>query len=232
MGTVLFGVSPQKKHLVVTRNFTNRLIHWIVFFSVVVLLVTGYYIGNPTAVFGQGEPYQAFAMANIRLYHFYAAMVLDISLLVWLYLAFYSMYHRYWRDMLPTWTNIKGAWKVLTCYFTFEKPPFTPRFDPLDGLGFLILILLMAFQLITGFQLYVDGLPPDYWFAKVIHLGTDWVSWLSGGRQNVRLLHHIVEWILLAGVIVHVYLQINKTIVWEDGHIGQIVGGYKYKDVD
>lgn len=225
-------ISPQKKVLVYTRNFTNRLIHWVTFFSVITLMVTGYYIGEPTAIYGQGEPYQAFVMANIRLIHFYAAMVLDVALMVWVYLAFFSLFHKYWRPMVPTPSTIKGAWGVLKCYFTFKKPEFYPRFDPLDGLLFLLLILLMALQLLTGFQLYVHALAPDYWWSQLIHLGTDWVTWLFGSDQNVRTVHHITQWIMASGIIIHVYLQVTKTIIWQDGHIGQIVGGYKYKDVE
>ncbi|MGK7346145.1 MAG: Ni/Fe-hydrogenase, b-type cytochrome subunit [Candidatus Nitrospinota bacterium M3_3B_026] len=224
-------ISPQKKQLVVTRNFTNRLIHWITFFAVIDLMVTGYYIGEPTAVYGKGEAYQATVMADIRYLHFLGAMVLDVALMVWVYLAFMSVYHRYWRDMLPTPATLWGALRVLKCYFTFEKPPFYRRFDPLDGLLFLLLILLMALQMVTGFQLYVHALAPDYWWAQLIRATTDWVTWLFGSDQNVRLVHHMTQWIMLAGIIVHVYLQVTKTIIWQDGHIGQIVGGYKYRDI-
>lgn len=226
------GISPQRKTLVYTRNFTNRLIHWVTFFSVVVLMVTGYYIGEPTAVYGYGEAYDAFTMAYIRYFHFLAAMALDVALMVWLYLAFFSLFHRYWRDMVPTPSTLWGALRVTQSYFTFRKPPFYPRFDPLDGLLFLVLIVLMALQMITGFHLYVQGLGPDYWWAQLIHWGTDWIVPLFGGSQNVRLVHHVMQWVMLAGIIVHVYLQVAKTIIWQDGHIGQIVGGYKFRDVD
>ena len=225
------GISPQKKALVYTRNFTNRLIHWVVFFSVIVLMVTGYYIGEPTAVYGHGEAYNEFVMAQIRLYHFYAAMVLDVSLIVWLYLAFFSRHVTYWREMIPTPTSVRGAIEVAKCYFTFKKPPFYKHFDPLDGLLFLVLILLMALQLLTGLHLYALALPNDYWWAQLIHISTNWLVWLLGGSPNVRVVHHITEWIMLAGIIVHVYLQVTKTIIWQDGHIGQMVGGYKYKDI-
>jgi len=120
---------------------------------------------------------------------------------------------------------------VAKCYFTFKKPPFYKHFDPFDGLLFLVLILLMVLQLLTGFHIYVLALPEDYWWAKLIHLFTDWVGWVFGSLQNVRLVHHVTEWIMLAGIIVHVYLQVTKTIIWQDGHIGQIVGGYKYRDI-
>ncbi|MDH4183736.1 MAG: cytochrome b/b6 domain-containing protein [Nitrospinota bacterium] len=229
---VAAGISGQKKVLVYTRNFSNRLIHWVTFFAVIDLLITGYYIGYPTAIYGYGEAFDQFTMAYIRYLHFLGAMVLDITLAIWFYLAFFSIYHKYWKDMIPTVSTIFGAIRVARCYFTFEKPPFYRRFDPLDGILFLVLIIFMVIQMLSGFHLYVQGLPPDYWWARLIHLGTDWLVWVACGSQNVRLLHHMMEWIMVAGIIVHVYLQVAKTIMWQDGHIVQIVGGYKYRDVD
>ncbi|VAX25138.1 hypothetical protein MNBD_NITROSPINAE02-1685 [hydrothermal vent metagenome] len=225
-------ISPQKKELVYVRNFTNRLLHWLMFFSVMVLLPTGYYIGSPTAFFGQGEAYQAFVMADIRLYHFYAAMTLDISIMLRFYLAFFSLYHRDWNELLPLPSNIAGAIRIVKNYFTFDKPPFFRHVDPFDGLLFLLLHLFMVLQLVTGFHLYVHALPPDYWWSELIHLGTDWIGWVLGSDQMVRLVHHMMLWIMISGIIIHVYIQVAKTIIWQDGHIGSIVGGYKYKDVD
>lgn len=228
---MVIKISPQKKELVYTRNFTNRLIHWITFFAVLDLMITGYYIGKPTAIYGQGEPYNTFIMADIRYYHFLGAMALDVVLMVWAYLAFMSIHHAYWKEMIPTPRVLRDAYCVMKSYFTYIKPPFYRHFDPFDGLMFLLLIMLIAFQLLTGFQLYVEGLPQDYWWSKLIHLTTDWVEWVLGSPQKVRLAHHIFQWIMLSGIIVHVYLQVTKTIIWRDGHIGQIVGGYKYRDV-
>ncbi len=213
------------------RNFTNRLLHWTMFFAVMVLLPTGYYIGNPTAVYGQGEPVQAFVMADIRLYHFYAAMALDVAIMIRFYLAFFSVYHRDWYEIIPTPANIYGALKVIGSYITFKKPPFFRHTDPFDGFMFLTLHLFMVLQLVTGFQLYVHALPGDYWFAQLIHMGTDWITWLLGSDQTVRLVHHMMLWIMIAGIIVHVYIQVIKTVIWRDGHISTIIGGYKYRDV-
>lgn len=225
------GISPQKKALVYTRNFTNRLIHWIIFFAMIVLMVTGFYIGQPTGVYGYGEPYEEFSMAYIRLIHFYGAMTLTTTLIIWVYLAFMSNHHRYWKELVPRKSTLNGAWEILKCYFTFEKPPFYRYADPFDGMLFLLLVILMALQAFTGFQLYIQALPADYWWAQFLHVFTDWTVWIFGSLQNVRVAHHLMLWIGLAGIIVHIYLQVAKTILWRDGHIGQIIGGYKYRDV-
>jgi len=225
------GIIPQRKELVYVRNFTNRLLHWTMFFSVMVLLPTGYYIGNPTALYGHGEAYNTFVMADIRLYHFLAAMALDISIMLRFYLAFFSLYHRDWYEVLPFPSRIAGALQIIKSYITFKKPPFYRHVDPFDGLLFLCLHLFMVLQLVTGFHLYVHALPADYWWARIVHLGTDWVQTVFGGDQQVRIVHHTMLWIMIAGIIAHIYIQVIKTIIWRDGHIAAIFGGYKYRDV-
>lgn len=225
------SISPQKKELVYVRNFTNRLLHWIMFFSVVVLLPTGYYIGDPSIFYGQGEAYDSYVMGYVRLIHLFAAMTLDISIMIRFYLAFFSLYHRDWNELMPTPSHIRGAFMVAKSYLTFKKPPFYRHTDPFDGMMFLFLHLLMVLQLVTGFQMYVHGLAPDFWWAQTIHLGTDWIEWILGSPQMVRLVHHMTLWIMICGIMIHVYIQVTKTIVWQDGHISSIVGGYKYRDV-
>lgn len=219
------------KRVVHVRNITNRVLHWLMFFSVMELLVTGYYIGNPILVYGQGEAYQATIMADIRYYHFVGAMVLDVSILIRVYLSFFSLYHRDWYELMPTPGNLKGAWGIMMSYITFKRPPFFRHVDPFDGMMFLALQLFMVLQLFTGFQIYAHGLAPDYWWTQFIHLTTDWTVWAFGSLQHVRMVHHIMEWIVIAGIIVHVYIQIMKSVVWEDGHLSAIFGGYKYTNV-
>ncbi|MBI5186397.1 MAG: cytochrome b/b6 domain-containing protein [Nitrospinae bacterium] len=220
------------KQVVRVRNATNRVLHWLVFFAVIDLLITGYYIGNPILAYGQGEAYQATIMADIRFYHFIGAMVLDICIMLRVYLAFFSLYHRDWHELMPTPGNLKGAFGIIKSYLTFRKPPFFRYVDPFDGMMFLVLQLLMALQLFTGFQIYVHGLAPDYWWARVIHFGTDWTLWAFGSAQHVRMVHHLVQWIVVSGIILHVYIQVIKTVIWEDGHISAIFGGYKYKNME
>jgi Ni/Fe-hydrogenase 1 B-type cytochrome subunit len=225
------GVSPQKKEIVYVRNATNRILHWVMFFSVLVLLATGYYIGDPTLLYGRGEAYDSTVMADIRLYHFIGAMFLDISIMLRFYLAFFSLYHRDWIELMPTPGRLRGGLRIVKSYFTFKKPPFYLHVDPFDGLMFLTLHLFMVLQLLTGFTLYVHGLPPDWWWTKLIHLATDPVTWFFGSDQHVRLAHHMMLWIMIAGIILHVYIQVAKTVIWRDGHIAAIFGGYKFRDI-
>lgn len=224
-------ISPQKKKIYHVRNATSRIIHWIVFVAVSVLILTGYYIGNPTFFYGDGEAFDSYVMGYVRLTHYLAAMALTIATLLRIYLAFFSRFNRDWIEMIPTPTRLRGAALVARSYFDFRAPPFYLHIDPLDGLFFLLFLLLSLIQIGSGFALYLHALPIGYWWGDLLRVVTRPIHWMLGSDQNIRFTHHINMWIMLAGVIAHVYMQVTKTIIWRDGHIASIFGGFKFRNV-
>ena len=219
--------------LVKVKSATVRVLHWVIFLATVDLLLTGLYVGSPAALLsGTGEPYQTFVMAKIRLLHFAGAIALAAAFLLRLYLAFFSAFHRDWREVLPTAKNIAEAVDTIRYYWTFEGRLKEYRWvDPLDGLTFLALFLAVLAQVFTGFALYAPGIELNSGilgaWAATIHFMTGWTSWLFGGLPGVRLAHHLTQWIIVSGALLHVYLQVWKTIKLRRANISAMVGGYK-----
>jgi Ni/Fe-hydrogenase 1 B-type cytochrome subunit len=223
--------------MIKTKSAAVRILHWIIFFATIDLVVTGLYIADPVLMFGVGEPYQTFVMAKTRLLHFTGAICLDVAFLIRLYLAFFSTFHKDWREVLPTPENVKDAAHTLKYYWTFKGQLKEYRWvDPLDGLTFLALHLIIAAQLFTGFALYVSGIELatgmiGLW-AFTLHAFTDWTVWLFGGLPGVRLVHHLTMWVVVTGAFLHIYMQVWKTIKLRRGDISAIVSGYKLMSVE
>jgi Ni/Fe-hydrogenase 1 B-type cytochrome subunit len=74
-----------------------RLWHWLTVGCMLVLMVTGYFIGRPLPSVS-GEATYLFYMGDIRLVHFSAAMVFTVILLMRIYWAFVG--NRYSREFL------------------------------------------------------------------------------------------------------------------------------------
>ncbi|MBI5178242.1 MAG: Ni/Fe-hydrogenase, b-type cytochrome subunit [Nitrospinae bacterium] len=218
--------------MIKTKSATVRILHWIIFFSTVDLVITGLYIGDPVLMAGVGEPYQTFVMAKTRLLHFTGAVCLDVAFLIRLYLAFFSTFHRDWKEVIPTPDNVRGAWDTMKYYWTFKGQLKEHRWvDPLDGLTFLALHFILAMQLFTGFALYVSGIELasgmiGLW-AATLHAFTDWTGWLFGGLPGVRVVHHLTMWIVVSGAFLHIYMQVWKTIKLKRADISAIISGYK-----
>lgn len=207
-----------------------RVLHWLIFLSVVVLLVTGNYIAHtPSYVNPTGEPFENFFMANMRFIHFIAAIVFDVGIIISIYLIFFSTFHAPWRDLIPTKKNLRKAWIQLKYYFRLrgEKIDYEHE-DPVDIISWLSFHVLAILLMFTGFALYVASFSLNWWWPKFLHITTDWVVFIFGGLNGTRIAHHIMWWLILIWVIVHVYFQIWKTIKLKTGNIDAIFGGYRY----
>lgn len=211
-----------------------RFLHWLVFLSVVVLLITGNYIAHtPTWIKPSGEPFENFFMANMRFIHFVAAIVFDVGIIISIYLIFFSTFHAPWRDLIPTKGNLRKAWVQLKYYFRLsgEKVDYEYE-DPIDIISWLSFHVLSVLLIFTGFALYVTSFSLNWWWPKLLHITTDWVVILLGGLNGTRIAHHIMWWLILAWIIIHVYFQVWKTIKLKTGNIGAIFSGYRYTKVE
>ncbi|MBI5815021.1 MAG: Ni/Fe-hydrogenase, b-type cytochrome subunit [Nitrospinae bacterium] len=217
--------------VVQTRSVLACVLHWILFLSVVILVITGLYIADPEYYFGKGEAWQAFSMANVRMYHFLAACFMIASVFTRFYLAFTPSCNRDIWQFLPTPKNIVAAVKLAIFYLTLRGEHAHYRFvNPLGGLGIFMISLLILIQVITGIIMYSHGANPAIWGFGLIHSPED----ALGGQQAVRMIHHLTLYALMFLVVIHVYTQIWKNSVFTEADIASIIAGYKvfpYKEL-
>lgn len=206
-----------------TRSILACVLHWVLFVSVVTLTITGFYIAYPSYYFGQGEAYDAFAMADMRLYHFIAATFLLACLIGRFYLSLTESCNRDIKQFLPTPKNVWNALKLAKFFLTLRGEHAHYRFvNPLGGLGVFMMAAFMLVQVITGFLLFAPGDTGVWWWSMIAPL-----NGLLGGQQNVRLIHHLTMYLLIFVIFIHVYMQIWKNSVFTESDISSIIAGYK-----
>jgi Ni/Fe-hydrogenase 1 B-type cytochrome subunit len=87
---------------------------------------------------------------------------------------------------------------------------------------YVVIFLLSAFQIATGFALYA---PMSLaWLPGLFA----WVSPLMGGDANVRLWHHAGSWVFLLFAAVHVYLVLYHDVVESRGELSSMIGGSRF----
>ncbi len=210
--------------VVQTRSIFACFLHWITVFSVIALAITGYYIGNPTYYYGQGEAYQAFAMANMREIHFIASSFLVVSVFTRMYLAFTRSCNKDIREFIPTPWNVINALKLAKYYATGHGEHAHYRFvNPLGGIGIFLMSVLIFIHIATGVLLYLPGAHPDSIFWSI---GFS-INYALGGQPNVRLIHYFMTYLLGSIVFIHIYFQVWKNIIFTESDISSIIGGYK-----
>ena len=86
-----------------------RLTHWVLFFSILILSVTGYYIGHPLISI-PGPAKDHFVMGTMRAIHLYTASVFSLAVLIRIYWMFAGNRYAGLSELLPLsgerWRNL------------------------------------------------------------------------------------------------------------------------------
>lgn len=218
--------APQSGQTEYVYEAPVRLWHWINAACILVLAVTGYFIGSPLPT-QPGEASANFLMGYIRFAHFAAAYLFAIGLIGRTYWALVGNHHArelfwvpltsaaYWRDF-ASWLR----------YYLFIGPVPTPTFghNPLSRFAMVFVFLLTSlFMLVTGFALYGEGAQMGSWQERLF----GWALPLLGQSNNVHVLHHLGMWVLILFILLHVYAAVREEICGRLSLIGGIVSGYK-----
>ena len=202
-----------------------RAMHWIAAASVVVLIVTGFYVGRPY-VTTTGEASAHFLMGRMRFLHFTAASVLVMTGIVRMYWLIAGNRFERFPALFPfTGRNLRNLGRTTGEYLTFrpERAPVYVGHNPLQQMGYTATYVITLVMVVTGFTLYGQSNP-----SGVIYNAFSWVAPLFGGLQVVRLVHHALTYYFIIFVIFHVYFGIRADYVERAGVISSIITGGRY----
>lgn len=197
-----------------------RLYHWSLVLSIIVLVVTGFYIHFPwTNTTLEGSV--SFPVATMRYYHFLAGYLFTAAVLVRVFLLFFGNRHERIWDFLPiTPRNIKSLTTTLGYYsYVSDEHDTRPGHNVLAGLSYLLTIVAAVFQLISGFYL----LFPES--ATWQGIGNT----LFNSQQEGRFIHHLLMWYFIIFAFIHVYIVIWNEVRSPEGLISSMINGMKFK---
>lgn len=202
-----------------------RLTHWMNVLCIIILSFTGFYIGYPFLAAPFTDEYPL--MAIMRFIHFLFAYAFTMSFIIRIYWTFAGNEYANLGEFIPLSKKVwKEMWGDIKFYLFLQKEhPHRAGHHTLAGVTYVSLFLLFLFEIGTGFVLYSQG-----------HQGL--VSTLMGGWvlnyisvQTIRLLHHLVMWLIIIFAMVHVYIGWYNDIVDRNSIISSIFSGYKTLDV-
>lgn len=208
-----------------------RLWHWINALSIVVLGVTGYFIGSPLPT-QPGEASANYLMGYIRFAHFAAGYVFAVGLLGRLYWAVVGNHHARELFTLPVFSS--AYWReVLTMLkwyaFLIPRPSRYVGHNPLARAAmFFGFFFLTLFMIVTGFALYGEGTQAGSWAHRLF---SSWVIPLFGQSQDVHTWHHLGLWGMVIFVTLHVYAAIREDIMGRQSIVSTMISGHRtFKD--
>ena len=204
-------------------DWVVRSTHWVIVFSVLILTVTGIYIGDPFIIV-EGEARENFVMGTVKTIHFYTAIFFTLSVLSRILWMFIGPYYARWHQFIPTTKErIRGIFGILGFYLFLRKdPPMCVGHNPLAGVTYSIVFVFYMVMILTGLGMYS------------VYAGTSYMSSFGfllpffGGPQTARIIHHIGMWVLLGFFAHHVWSAFLVANIEENGTMGSIFSGYKF----
>jgi Ni/Fe-hydrogenase 1 B-type cytochrome subunit len=208
-----------------------RLWHWINAAAILVLCVTGWFIGNPPPSMQIGEATDQFVFGYIRFAHFAAAMIMTIGFFGRIYWAFVGNHHARQMFYLPVWNRHwwREVFFEMRWYAFLEKEPKKyVGHNPLAQTAmFFFMTLGLTFMIVTGFALYSEGLGADHWLSSIFGPVLAWV----GNSQTMHSLHHLGMWAIIVFVMIHVYAAVREDILSRQSMVSTMISGHRtFKD--
>ena len=206
-----------------------RAMHWAAVASIVVLVVTGFYIGAPYLV-TSGEASAHYLMGWMRFLHFTAAGVFVATGIVRVYWLVAGDKFERWRALFPVlkqdWINL---WKQVKFYLMIqpEKAPHYLGHNPLQQFSYTGLYIIAMVQVVTGFAMYGQSRPGGFWYTLF-----GWVVPLLGGIQVVHFVHHVLTWVFIIFLPIHIYLALRADLLERTGTISSIISGGRFVPKD
>jgi len=203
--------------------------HWAMAISIVLLIVTGFYIANPFTV-GAGVTTEKFLMANMRFIHLIFGLLL-VALLIWrIYLAFFSRFHVDWKDFYA-WANLKNTWQAVKFYtlISTDPPEHCGLYGSLQSAAYLFLFIITSIEALTGMVLY--GALHQAGLAKFSAAVLGPIQrGILGGLAGTRFLHGLLIWLFIIFILIHTYLAFWYDAVFRQGTISSIVNGHFFEE--
>jgi Ni/Fe-hydrogenase 1 B-type cytochrome subunit len=202
-----------------------RAMHWAAAVSIVVLAITGFYIGKPYFM-TSGEASSHFLMGWMRFLHFAAAAVFVATGIVRIYWLFAGDKYERLLALFPVrprdWVNLFKQTK----YYLMIKPEQAPHYlghNPMQQLSYTGMYVVATLMVLTGFTLYGQANPGGFFYSL-----TNWIAPLFGGLQRVRFIHHVAAWAFLIFIPIHVYLATRADVMEHSGTISSIFTGGRF----
>ncbi len=206
-----------------------RTMHWLAALCIVVLAVTGLYIGKPYFM-TTGQASSHYLMGWMRFLHFAAAGVFVMTAIIRAYWLFAGNRYERWKALFPIrlrdWRDLFRQAKS----YALVQPEKAPRYlghNPLQQLSYTGLYAVAALQVVTGFALY-----GQYDATSIFYRAFNWIGPLFGGMPNVRFVHHEMTWVFAIYVPIHVYLSLRADVLEHNSTISSMVSGGRIVPAD
>jgi len=217
-------------HSIYVYEAPVRLWHWTMVLCMIVLVITGIFIGTPF-VNQPGHDVDMFFMGYIRFAHFCAGYLFAVGLAGRILWTFFGNEHSRQLFTPPIfkiqwWSEV--MFELRWYFFLEDKPKKYSGHNPLAlTMMFFVFFTCSLFMITSGFAMYSEGAGPGHWSQMVF----GWVNPFLGGSANTHNLHRLTMWVLCCFIMVHIYAAIREDIMSRQSIVSAMISGRRtFKD--
>jgi Ni/Fe-hydrogenase 1 B-type cytochrome subunit len=217
------GTPVGNYHWVYLWQLPIRVMHWIAAAAMVVLILTGFYIGRPYFL-TQSLATGSFSFQWARLLHFVAAALLVGTAIVRVYWLFAGNKFERLPALFPIRPrDLANLLRQIKHYSFLDRHEIHYiGHNPLQQIFYTSMYMAAVVMVLTGFALYGTADPQGFIWRNFA-----WVNDVLGGLPHTRLLHHVLTWYFLMFIPGHVYFVLRSDI-YEVGNLSSIINGGKF----
>jgi Ni/Fe-hydrogenase 1 B-type cytochrome subunit len=200
-----------------------RIWHWVNALAVVVLAITGYFIGMPppSAI---GDTSTLYVMGWIRFYHLafgYIFALLAIMRL-WLVFAEGGITHHLFLPAIWRKEWFDGFLRQIQWNLLAGKAQRYVGLNPLAGVAMLTMFVIPgAIIILTGFAMYAEVTGHDSWQYFLF----GWVTLLFGNTLDLHVFHRLAMWIMVWFSMAHIYIAVREDILSRQTVVSTMLSG-------
>lgn len=200
-----------------------RLWHWANATMVIVLCITGYFIGVPPPSI-LGDASSSYVMGWIRFLHLAAGYLFALLSVYRLWLVFTERgiaHHLYlpaiWRK---AWSD--GFFRQIRWNLLLDGPVRYVGLNPLANVAMFFMFLLPGLAvIITGFAMYAEVVGHDSW--QYFWFG--WVTHIFGNTLDLHIVHRLAMWVMVWFMMAHIYIAVREDILSRQTVISTMLSG-------
>jgi len=200
-----------------------RIWHWLNALAVVVLVITGYFIGvpPPSAI---GDTSSLYVMGWIRFLHLafgYIFALLSIMRL-WLVFAEGGISHQLFLPAIWRKVWLDGFLRQIRWNLLLGGPLRYVGLNPLANIAMLFMFVIPgAIILLTGFAMYAEVTGHDSWQYYLF----GWLTMLFGNSLDLHVFHRMSMWVMVWFSMAHIYIAVREDILSRQTVISTMLSG-------
>lgn len=200
-----------------------RIWHWLNALAVVVLAITGYFIGvpPPSAI---GDTSTLYVMGWIRFFHLAFGYIFALLAVMRLWLVFVEGGISHQLFVPEIWRKVwlDGFLRQIKWNLMLGGPLRYIGLNPLANIAMLFMFVIPgALIIITGFAMYAEVTGHDSWQYHLF----GWVTMLFGNSLDLHIIHRLAMWVMVWFVMVHIYIAVREDILSRQTTISTMLSG-------